>query len=144
MANDDQTNNRSNNNEGANEELVLRAAAEVVDHSVEVMKWERLLRRFASVLRRSGLGAITGLGFAYVNPETAQVNFEALSLYRFGNFVDYLDGVAKAAAQSTTRVPAPVSAIGTVNIEIAQLHVNFGLGQQPPGEGRGSSDGRVA
>ncbi len=142
MANDDQTNNESNRSEGTNEELVLQAAAEVVDHSFEVMKWERLLRRFASVLRRSGLGAITGPGFAYVNAETGQVNFQALSPYRFGNFIDYLDGVAKAAAHSTTWVPAPVPVIGTVNVHIEQLHLDFG--QQPPGESRGSSDGRVA
>ena len=142
MANDDQTNNESNSSEGTNEELVLQAAAEVVDHSFEIVKRERLLRRFASVLRRSGLGAITGPGFAYVNPETAQVNFQALSPYRFGNFIDDLEGVATAAARSPTWVPAPVPAIGTVNIHIEQLQLNFG--QQPPGEGRGSSDGRVA
>ena len=89
-----------------------------------------------------GLGAITGPGFAYVNAETGQVNFQALRPYRFGNFIDYLDGVAKAAAQSTTWVPAPVPVIGTVNVHIEQLHLDFG--QQPPGESRGSSDGRVA
>ena len=121
---------------------MLRAAAETVDHSFEVIKRERLLRRLASALRRSGLGAITGPGWAYVNPETAQVNFQALSPYQFGNLIDFLDGVAKAAAQSTSWIPAPVPAIGTVNIHIEQLEIN--LGQQPPGEGRGISDGGVA
>ncbi len=142
MATDDQTNNGSDNSEGTSEELVLRAAAETVDHSFEVIKRERLLRRLASALRRSGLGAITGPGWAYVNPETAQVNFQALSPYQFGNLIDFLDGVAKAAAQSTSWIPAPVPAIGTVNIHIEQLEIN--LGQQPPGEGRGISDGGVA
>lgn len=114
---------RSNgNSESTNSELVLRAATEVVARSLEVLRKEMLLRRFSSASRRSGLDAITGSSFAFVDPATAQILFKPLSPYRFGNFVDFLDQVA---GRSTTWVPSRVPAIDTVNIHIEQLRISF-------------------
>ena len=119
------------NSEGTNSELVIKAANEVVARSLEVLRKEILIRRFSSASRRSGLGAITGSGFAFVDPATAQILFKPLSSYRFGNFVDFLDQVA---GRSTTWVPSPVPAIDTVNVHIDQLRIIFN--DQPPKEFR--------
>jgi len=103
---------------------------------------ERMLRQFDAASWRSGLGAITGPRFAYFNPVTALINFQALNLDRFRNVIDFLAEDAKAKGRSTHRVPAPLPVIGTVNIYIDQMRLD--LGQQPPEEGRGPSDGRIA
>ncbi len=145
MANDDQTNNESNSSEGTNEELVLRAADEIVVHEAEVVRremWqERMLRQFDAASWRSGLRDITGPQFASFDPH-GLIRFQALTLDRFRNFIDFLAEDAKAKGRSTPRVPAPLPVIGTVNIWIDQMRLD--LGQQPPEEGRGPSDGRIA
>ena len=120
------------------DEEVVRAANEVVNNSLEVVRtevWqERMLRQFDSASGRSGLRAITGPRFAFYDPITALINFEALSLNRFRDVVDFLDEDAKAKRRSTPRVPAPLPVIGTVNIFINQLRLD--LGRQLPEEGR--------
>ena len=135
----------NSNSEGVNEELVLRAADEIVVHEVEVVRremWrERMLRQFDAASWRSGLRAITGPQFASFDPH-GLIRFQALTLDRFRNFIDFLAEDAKAKGRSTPRVPAPLTVIGTVNIYIDQMRLD--LGQQPPEQGRGPSDGRIA
>ena len=135
----------NSNSEGVNEELVLRAADEIVVHEVEVVRremWrERMLRQFDAASWRSGLRAITGPQFASFDPH-GLIRFQALTLDRFRNFIDFLAEDAKAKGRSTPRVPAPQPVIGTVNIYIDQMRLD--LGQQPPEQGRGPSDGRIA
>ena len=134
------------NGDGTNEELVLRAADEIVVHEVEVVRMEkrlqRLFRQFDNAAWRSGLRDITGSQFAYFDPATARIHFQALTLDRFRNVIDFLAEDAKAKGRSTPRVPAPLPVIGTVNIYIDQMRLD--LGQQPPEQGRGPSDGRIA
>jgi hypothetical protein len=102
---------------------------------------ERMLRQFESAPGRSGLRAITGPQFASFDPH-GLIRFQALTLDRFRNFIDFLAEDAKAKGRSTPRVPAPLTVIGTVNIYIDQMRLD--LGQQPPEQGRGPSDGRIA
>ena len=97
--------NEYSNGEGTPEEEVLRAANEVVHN------W-----------------------FAYYDPATALIKFQALNLDRFRNVIDFLEEDAKAKGRSTNRVPAPLPVIGTVNIFINQLRLD--LGRQLPEEGR--------
>ena len=134
------------NGDGTNEELVLSAADEIVVHEVEAVRremWqERMLRQFDAASWRSGLRAITGPQFASFDPATARIRFQALTLDRFRNVIDFLAEDAKAIGRATPRVPAPLPVIGTVNIWIDQMRLD--LGQQPPEEGRGPSDGRIA
>ena len=134
------------NDDGTNEELVLRAADEIVVHEVEVVRMEkrveRLFRQFDNASSRSGLRAITGPRFASFDAATALVHFEALNLNRFRDVVDFLKEAAEAKGRSTPRVLAPLPVIGTVNIYIDQMRLD--LGQRPPEEGRGPSDGRIA
>ena len=134
------------NGDGTNEELVLRAAEEIVVHEVEAVRremWqERMLRQFDAASWRSGLRAITGPQFASFDPATARIRFQALTLDRFRNVIDFLAEDAKAKGRSTPRVPAPLPVIGTVNIYIDQMRLDLGL--NPPEEGRGPSDGRIA
>ena len=136
----------NSNSEGVNEELVLRAADEIVAHEREVVSEEqrldRLFRQFDNAAWRSGLRDITGSQFAYFDPATARIHFQALTLDRFRNVIDFLAEGAKAKGQSTLRVPAPLPVVGTVNIYIDQMRLD--LGQQPPEKGRGPSDGRIA
>ena len=136
----------NSNDESTPEEEVLRAANEVVNNSVEVVRrelWqERMLRQFDAVSWRSGLRGITGPRFAFYNPATALVHFQALTLDRFRNVIDFLAEDAKAKGRSTPRVPAPQPVVGTVNIFVNQMTLD--LGQQHPDEGRGPSDGRIA
>ena len=136
----------NSNSEGTNEELVLRAADEIVAHEREVVREEqrldRLFRQFDAAAWRSGLRGITGPRFAYFDPATARIHFQALTLDRFRNVIDFLAEDAKAKGRSTPRVPAPLPVIGTVNIYIDQMRLD--LGQQPPEQGRGPSDGRIA
>ena len=136
----------NSNSEGVNEELVLRAADEIVVHEVEVVRremWQEwMLRQFDAVSWRSGLRAITGPQFASFDPATALIHFQALTLDRFRNVIDFLAEDAKAKGRSTPRVPAPLPVVGTVNIYIDQMRLD--LGQQPPEQGRGPSDGRIA
>ena len=130
--------NEYSNGEGTPEEEVLRAANEVVNNSVEVVRrelWqERMLRQFDRASGRAGLRAITGPRFAYYDPATALIKFQALNLDRFRNVIDFLEEDAKAKGRSTNRVPAPLPVIGTVNIFINQLRLD--LGRQLPEEGR--------
>ncbi len=138
--------NAYGNGDGTNEELVLRAADEIVVHEAEVVRremWqERMLRQFDAASWRSGLRAITGPRFASFDQATALIRFQALTLDRFRNVIDFLAEDAKAKGRSTPRVPAPLPVIGTVNIYIDQMRLD--LGQQPPEQGRGPSDGRIA
>ena len=138
--------NAYGNGDGTNEELVLRAADEIVVHEVEVVRREmwldRLFRQFDTASWRSGLRAITGPRFASFDPATALIHFQALTLDRFRNVIDFLAEDAKAKGRSTPRVPAPLPVIGTVNIYIDQMRLDLGL--NPPEEGRGPSDGRIA
>ena len=124
---------------------VVRAANEIVVHEAEVVRremWrERMLRQFESASGRSGLRAITGPQFASFDPH-GLIRFQALTLDRFRNVIDFLAEDAKAKGRSTPRVPAPLPVIGTVNIYIDQMRLD--LGQQPPEQGRGPSDGRIA
>ena len=101
-----------------------------------------MLRQFDPASWRSGLRAITGPQFASFDPATARIRFQALTLDRFRNVIDFLAEDAKAKGRSTPRVPAPLPVIGTVNIYIDQMRLD--LGQQPPEQGRGPSDGRIA
>ncbi len=132
--------------ESTPEEEVVRAANEIVVHEAEVVRremWqERMLRQFESASGRSGLRGITGPQFASFDPATALIRFQALTLDRFRNVIDFLAEDAKAKGRSTHRVPAPLPVIGTVNIYIDQMRLD--LGQQPPEKGRGPSDGRIA
>ena len=125
---------------------VVRAANEIVVHEAEVVRremWqERMLRQFDAASWRSGLRAITGPQFASFDPATALIRFQALTLDRFRNVIDFLAEDAKAKGRSTPRVPAPLPVVGTVNIYIDQMRLD--LGQQPPEQGRGPSDGRIA
>jgi hypothetical protein len=136
----------NSNDDGTPEEEVLRAANEVVNNSVEVVRrelWqERMLRQFDAVSWRSGLRGITGPRFAFYNPATALIHFQALTLDRFRNVIDFLAEDAKAKGRSTPRVPAPQPVVGTVNIFVNQITLD--LGQQHPEKGRGPSDGRIA
>ena len=136
------------NGDGTNEELVLRAADEIVVHEAEVVRremWqERMLRQFDAASWRSGLRAITGPQFASFDPATALIRFQALTLDRFRNVIDFLAEDAKAKGRSTHRVPAPLPVIGTVNVNIFVEQLRLDLGLQPPDEGRGQSDGRIA
>ncbi len=136
----------NSNDEGTPEEEVLRAANEVVNNSFEVVReeqrLERMFRQFDTASWRSGLRGITGPRFAFYNPATALIHFQALTLDRFRNVIDFLAEDAKAKGRSTPRVPAPLPVIGTVNIYIDQMRLD--LGQQPPEQGRGPSDGRIA
>ena len=139
--------NAYGNGDGTNEELVLRAADEIVVHEVEVVRremWqERMLRQFDAASWLSGLQAITGPQFASFDPVNGGlIRFQALTLDRFRNVIDFLAEDAKAKGRSTPRVPAPLPVIGTVNIYIDQMRLD--LGQQPPEQGRGPSDGRIA
>ena len=138
--------NAYGNGDGTNEELVLRAADEIVVHEVEVVRMEkrleRLFRQFDNAAWRSGLRAITGPQFASFDPATALIQFPALTLDRFRNVIDFLAEDPKAKGRSTPRVPAPLPVIGPVNIYIDQMRLD--LGQQPPEKGRGPSDGRIA
>ena len=125
---------------------VVRAANEIVVHEAEVvrreMRQERMLRQFDAASWRSGLRAITGPRFASFDQATALIRFQALTLDQFRNVIDFLAEDAKAKGRSTPRVPAPLTVIGTVNIYIDQMRLD--LGQQPPEQGRGPSDGRIA
>jgi hypothetical protein len=135
--------NAYGNGDGTNEELVLRAADEIVVHEVEVVRMEkrlqRLFRQFDNAAWRSGLRDITGPQFASFDPATALIHFQALTLDRFRNVIDFLAEGAKAKGRSTPRVPAPLSVIATVNIQMT-----LDLGHQPPEKGRGPADGRIA
>ena len=125
---------------GTPEEEVVRAANEVVNNSLEVVRtevWqERMLRQFDAASGRSGLRAITGPRFAFYDPITALINFKALNLNRFRDVVDFLDEDAKAKRRSTPRVLAPLPVIGTVNVNIFVEQMRLGRGGQPPEEGR--------
>ena len=129
--------------DGTPEEEVLRAANEVVNNSFEVVReeqrLERMFRQFDTASWRSGLRGITGPRFAFYNPATALIHFQALTLDRFRNVIDFLAEDAKAKGRSTPRVPAPLSVIATVNIQMT-----LDLGHQPPEKGRGPADGRIA
>ena len=129
--------------DGTPEEEVLRAANEVVNNSFEVVReeqrLERMFRQFDTASWRSGLRGITGPRFAFYNPATALIHFHALTLDRFRNVIDFLAEDAKAKGRSTPRVPAPLSVIATVNIQMT-----LDLGHQPPEKGRGPADGRIA
>ena len=126
---------------------VVRAANEIVVHEAEVVRremWqERILRQFDAASWRSGLRAITGPQFASFDPH-GLIRFQALTLDRFRNFIDFLAEDAKAKGRSTHRVPAPLPVIGTVNVNIFVEQLRLDLGLQPPDEGRGQSDGRIA
>ena len=105
-------------------------------HEVEVVRremWqERMLRQFDAASWRSGLRAITGPQFASFDPATALIHFQALTLDRFRNVIDFLAEDAKAKGRSTPRVPAPLPVIGTLNVVyIDQMRLDLGLGQQP-------------
>ncbi len=139
-------NELGDNAEGTPEEEVARAANEIVVQELRVVRremWqERMLRQFDAASWRSGLRAITGPQFASFDQATALIRFQALTLDRFRNVIDFLAEDAKAKGRSTPRVPAPLPVIGTVNIYIDQMRLD--LGQQPPEQGRGPSDGRIA
>ena len=139
-------NELGDNAEGTPEEEVARAANEIVVQELRVVRremWqERMLRQFDAASWRSGLRAITGPRFASFDQATALIRFQALTLDRFRNVIDFLAEDAKAKGRSTPRVPAPLPVIGTVNIYIDQMRLD--LGQQPPEQGRGPSDGRIA
>ena len=129
--------------DGTPGEEVIRAANEVVNNSFEVVReeqrLERLFRQFDTASWRSGLRGITGPRFAFYNPATALIHFQALNLDRFRNVIDFLAEDPKAKGRSTPRVPAPLSVIATVNIQMT-----LDLGHQPPEKGRGPADGRIA
>ena len=100
------------NEEGApdsqnNEALVLAEAVAIVDHSHQLLKKERQLRRLGRALQRLGITGITGGSWTHLE--------------------DLADLI-----KDQTQVPAPVT-VGGVHIHhVGQLQINFLFGTQPP------------
>ena len=109
MSSDDSSNEYSGDSP-SEDELVLAEAAAIVDHSHQLLKKERQLRRLGRALQRLGITGITGGSWTHLE--------------------DLADLI-----KDQTPVPAPVT-VGGVHIRhVEQLQINFLFGTQPPTAG---------
>ena len=127
------------NEEGApdsqnNEALVLAEAAAIVDHSQQLLRKERQLRRLGRALQRLGITGITGGSWTHLDEEEAEIVFNPIRADRFTMLIAHLEDLADLI-KGQTRVPAPVT-VGGVHIHhVEQLQINFLFGTQPPTTG---------
>ena len=127
------------NEEGApdsqnNEALVLAEAVAIVDHSHQLLKKERQLRRLGRALQRLGITGITGGSWTHLDEEEAEIVFNPIRADRFTMLIAHLEDLADLI-KDQARVPAPVT-VGGVHIHhVEQLQINFLFGTQPPTTG---------
>ena len=127
------------NEEGApdsqnNEALVLAEAVAIVDHSHQLLKKERQLRRLGRALQRLGITGITGGSWTHLDEEEAEIVFNPIRADRFTMLIAHLEDLADLI-KDQARVPAPVT-VGGVHIRhVEQLQINFLFGTQPPTTG---------
>ena len=133
MSSDDSSNEYSGDSP-SEDELVLAEAAAIVDHSHQLLKKERQLRRLGRALQRLGITNITGGSWTDLDEEEAEIVFHPIRADRFTMLIAHLEDLADLI-KGQTRVPAPVT-VGGVHIRhVEQLQINFLFGTQPPTTG---------
>ena len=113
------------------DELVLAEAVAIVDHSHQLLKKERQLRRLGCALQCLGITGITGGSWTHLDEEEAEIVFNPIPADRFAMLIAHLEDLADLI-KDQKQVPAPVT-VGGVHIRhVEQLQINFLFGTQPP------------
>ena len=130
----DDSSSEYSNDPPSEDELVLAEAVAIIDHSHQLLKKERQLRRLGRALQRLGITGITGGSWTRLDEEEAEIVFNPIRADRFTMLIAHLEDLADLI-KDQTQVPAPVT-VGGVHIRhVEQLQINFLFGTQPPTTG---------
>jgi hypothetical protein len=115
--------NESEPNVPSSQELILHAAAEVVDHTALLVRRERTLRRLRRAFRGLGISAINGKDWVQLDEESADIRFGTVPADRLTMLCDFFEDLRVLVDDRSSWVPAPI--VGGINVSIENLQINF-------------------
>ena len=121
----------SNGNEGR----LLEEAQRIVDRAYQRIKVDRQYRRLCNALGKLGIAQIVGTSWCFIDEDSLQISFGALSEHRRSLFIEHLVDLGHEA-ESGVRERVLVGVPGVTGPE----QLRFDLGPDFPA-GSGTDDG---